>query len=394
MQPFENIKVIDFTHVLAGPFATYQLAVLGADVLKVENPTEPDQVRIQGPDIPLTHRQMGTMFLSQAANKRSLTLNIKHETGREILRKLVSEADVFVENFRPGALSGLGLGYDDLSALNPRLVYCSISAFGQKGPRGWQTGYDNVFAASSGLMAMTGTPETAPMKVGAPVIDYGTGAMAAFAIASALYKRERDGLGQHIDLAMLDATLMLMSSHITAHSVTGLVPRPIGNDFPFATLGCYETADGALMLGAANLRQQKRLWIALGYPEMVKNNNDERLADRKRETELLTQLMKQRSAQEWEDYLEERHIPAGRVRTMEEALADPQLAKRGLLQTFPPDFGLDKAYQVPVAAFQYKHGGAAATTPPPEMGQHNSDVLSSLGYSTDEIEGLAKEGVI
>ena len=182
MRPFEGIRVIDVTHVLAGPFAAYQLAVLGADVIKVDDPNDPDQSRTSGSDNALNHAQMGTGFLTQGSNKRAITLDLKTERGREILKKLVATADVFVENYRPGAFDALGLGYDDLSKINPRLIYASFSAFGQKGPRGQQTAYDHVIQATSGIMAMTGTKDVHPVKFGAPAIDYATGMTGAFAL--------------------------------------------------------------------------------------------------------------------------------------------------------------------------------------------------------------------
>ena len=186
MRPFEGIRVIDVTHVLAGPFAAYQLAVLGADVIKIDDPNDPDQSRSSGSDKELNRRQMGTGFLTQGSNKRAITLDLKTEHDREILKKLVATADVFVENYRPGAFAALGLGYEDLAKINPRLIYASFSAFGQEGPRGQQTAYDHVIQATSGIMAMTGTKEVNPVKFGSPAIDYATGMTGAFALSAAL----------------------------------------------------------------------------------------------------------------------------------------------------------------------------------------------------------------
>jgi len=228
-RPFEGIRVIDVTHVLAGPFATYQLAVLGADVIKVEHPDEPDQSRGSGTDKALNRRNMGTSFLTQASNKRAITLDLKTQADRDILKRLVATADVFVENYRPGAFEALGLGYDALSAINPRLIYASFSAFGQHGPRGRQTAYDHVIQASSGIMAMTGTKDVHPVKFGAPAIDYATGMTGAFALASALFQRERTGRGQRIDMAMLDVAMILMSSHLTGYLST---PSPTAIAIP------------------------------------------------------------------------------------------------------------------------------------------------------------------
>lgn len=392
-RPFEGIRVIDATHVLAGPFAAYQLAVLGADVIKIENPSEPDQVRIQGTSGDLNRRKMGTQFLAQASNKRSLTLDLKKPAAQSAFKRLVTTADVVIENYRPGAFAALGLGYDHLAALQPRLIYCSVSAYGQDGPRGAQTGYDNVIQASSGIMEMTGTREVHPVKLGAPAIDYGTGAMAAFALASALFQRERTGLGQRIDLSMLDAAMMLMASHITGYTAGGVEPRPIGNDYPVATIGAFETSDGMIMLGAANLRQQRRLWIALGHPEMIKQTTEERVAAWQEETALLRSIFIGRTSTAWEEFLQGKRIPASPVRRMADALRDPQLRSRALLHHHPdvPDAG---PVTVPVAAFRFDHGGPSLETPPPRPGEHSDAILAELGYGPAEISAMREQGVI
>src|SRR6187397_188212 len=331
MRPFEGIRVIDVTHVLAGPFAAYQMAILGADVIKVEHPDDPDQSRGAGTDKELNRRNMGTAFLTQASNKRSITLDLKQARDRDILKKLVATADVFVENYRPGAFDALGLGYDSLAAINPRLIYASFSAFGQSLPPGVQTAYDHVIQATSGIMAMTGTPEVNPVKIGAPAVDYATGMTGAFALSAALFQRERTGRGQRIDMAMLDVAMILMSSHLTGYLRNGVHPKPHGNRHPHATNGAFETREGLVMLGASNLRQQRRLWTVLGRPDMIKRTNDERDADHEREIAVLSEIMLARTADEWEAFLQARHVPAARVRTMGEALANPQLSTRGIV---------------------------------------------------------------
>src|SRR5262245_61815661 len=313
MRPFEGIRVIDVTHVLAGPFAAYQLAVLGADVIKVDDPNDPDQSRGNGTDNELNHAQMGTGFLTQASNKRAITLDLKTERGREILKKLTATADVFIENYRPGAFEALGLGYEDLSKINPRLIYASFSAFGQKGPRGPQTAYDHVIQATSGIMAMTGTKDVHPVKFGAPAVDYATGMTVSFALASALYKRENTGKGQRIYMAMLDVAMILMSSHLTGYLRNGVHPKPSGNRHPHATNGAFQTKDGLVMLGASNLRQQARLWKVLGRPDMITRTNDERDEEHAREIVVLEEIMLTRTADEWEEFLQARHVPAARV---------------------------------------------------------------------------------
>ena len=291
------------------PFATYQLAVLGADVIKVEHPNDPDQSRGAGTDKELNHRNMGTAFLAQASNKRSITLDLKLEKDREILKKLVATADVFVENYRPGAFEALGLGYDAFAAINPRLIYASFSAFGQKGPRGGQTAYDHVIQATSGIMAMTGTPEVNPVKFGSPAIDYATGMTGAFALSAALFQRQRTGKGQHIDMAMLDVAMTLMSSHLTGYLRNGAHPKPNGNRNPHATNSAYQARDGLVMLGASNLRQQRRLWTLLERADMIKKTNEEREADREREAAVLREIMLTRTAGEWEEFCKRAMYP-------------------------------------------------------------------------------------
>jgi crotonobetainyl-CoA:carnitine CoA-transferase CaiB-like acyl-CoA transferase len=379
MRPFEGIRVIDVTHVLAGPFAAYQLAVLGADVIKVDDPNDPDQSRSSGSDKELNRRQMGTAFLTQGSNKRAITLDLKTERDREILKKLVATADVFVENYRPGAFEALGLGYEDLSKINPRLIYASFSAFGQEGPRGKQTAYDHVIQATSGIMAMTGTKEVSPVKFGSPAIDYATGMSGAFALSAALFQREKTGKGQRIDMAMLDVAMILMSSHLTGYLRNGAHPKPHGNRHPHATNGAFQAKEGIVMLGASNIRQQKRLWTLLGRPDMIKTTNDERDADHAREIAVLEEIMLTRTADEWEEFLQARHVPACRVRQMGEAVADPQIATRGILHRHEGATGVAGAFGVPVAAFKFAHGGPRIDTPPPALGEHNEEIFAELG---------------
>ena len=271
MRPFEGIKVLDCTHVLAGPFAAYQLGVLGADVIKVDDPNEPDQSRESGADHALNQAMMGTGFLTQGSNKRAIALNLKTEGGREAFVRLVVEwADVLVENYRPGAFKALGLGYEDLASLKPTLIYASMTAFGQGGPRGTQTAYDHAIQATSGITASTGTEASGPIKAGAPMVDYATGTMGAFAISAALFQRMRTGQGQHIDLAMLDVAMILQGSHITDYLHSGHHPRRNGNVMRFAASSAFPTKDGLVQLAASNARQHRRFYEAIGDPEEAK----------------------------------------------------------------------------------------------------------------------------
>jgi len=243
-------------------------------------------------------------------------------------------------------------------------------------------------------MAMTGTPTTNPIKIGAPAIDYATGTMGAYALSAALFQRERTGQGQRIDMAMLDVAMILMASHVTGYMRNGHHPKPSGNRMPHAISMAYQTSDGMLMIGASNLRQQKRLWTVLEHPEMIKRTNDERNADHEREENLLSEIMLTRSAAEWEVWLQERHVPASRVRTMGEALADPQIASRGVLHRHDSAPGVKGGFTVPMAAFKFAHDGPRVDRPPPMFGQHTDEVLGELGYSDTDIAGFRKLGVV
>jgi crotonobetainyl-CoA:carnitine CoA-transferase CaiB-like acyl-CoA transferase len=235
---------------------------------------------------------------------------------------------------------------------------------------------------------MTGTEDVNPVKFGAPAVDYATGTMAAFALASALFQRERTGKGQRIDLAMLDVAMVLMSSHLTGYSWNGREPRPHGNKQPYATNSAYETKDGLVMLGASNLGQQRRLWTTLERQDMIKDNNEAREDEREHEAAVLADILMTRTADEWERFFQARHVPAARVRPMAEAVADPHLASRGVLHRHTGAPGVDGPFTVPLAAFKFAHGGPSIDTPPPAMGADTDSVLGDLGYSGAEIAAL------
>lgn len=411
MQPFTGIRVLDFTHVLAGPFCTYQLAVMGADVIKIESPDRRDMMRAESVSGDLADEGRGTQYLSQSANKRSVAIDINTAEGADIVRQLAAEADVLVENFRSGVLTRAGLDYESLSRLNPKLIYCSMTGFGQTGPKAQHPAYDNVIQAFSGLMAATGSADSAPVRVGPPVLDYGTGAQAAFAIASALFQRSRTERGQYIDVAMLDAAMMLMSSVVVDTEVRGSAPQPSGNANPFnAGYACYETRDGLLMIGAFTGKQRADLWRTL----MQRAGTDatgaivdadaqlafdqlspaEKLAQVDNDKAQLQSWLRQHAAQDWEDWLNTAGVPAARVRTLDEALSHPQLASRQSLQQA---HGLDASHanlKVPVAAFSYQHGGPEVRQHGPRHGQHSQEVLRECGIDEHQFAQLAAAGVV
>jgi len=333
--------------------------------------------------------------LSQASNKKSLALNLKTEVGRGVLRRLVQTADVLIENYRPGAFDALGLGYAELSAINSKLIYCSISAFGSSGPKRELTAYDGVVQAYSGMMAMTGEPGTAPVKCGAPVVDYATGTTAAMAILAALLQRTQDeGLGQFVEVAMSDVAMILTSSHLTGYLWNGLHPEQKGNRYPFATIGCYQASDAPLMVSASNLRQQRRLWEVLGRTELIKDNNRDRIKDYAEEARTLTQIIATESVDHWEALLREHRVPASRVQRLETMLADEHVRGRQVLHRFAEEAGTLAGLTVPVSGFQLSRTPVQVTSPPQPVGAQNQDLLSALGYSPGDIEAMRAQGVI
>ncbi len=394
-RPFDGIRILDLTHVLAGPFCTYQLAVLGAETIKIEEPGTGDIARQTGADKALNRQLMGTGYLTQGANKRCLTLDLKDPRGREILKRLVAGADVLVENFRAGAMAALGLGYEDLRAINPRLVYCSMTGFGQEGPKAQHNAYDCVIQAISGLMSTTGWPAMPPLKTGAPVIDYASGLSAAFAISCALFQRERTGRGQRVDCAMLDAALMLMSSQVTAYLWSGVAPKPRGNDLEYAGVSAYETKDGVLMLGSFREGQHRRLWTALGRPDLAALWT---VQDQEEHREVMAAALREamltRTAAEWEEFLAGIHVPAARVRNLAETLSLEQLTRRNLLHRFETVPGLERPVTVPVAAFRFADGGPSVDTPPRALGADTDAVLAELGLTRAEIGALREAHVV
>jgi crotonobetainyl-CoA:carnitine CoA-transferase CaiB-like acyl-CoA transferase len=395
-RPFEGLRILDLTHVLAGPFCTYQLALLGAETIKIENPHDPDIVRGSGPDPAMNAAGMGTSFLTQNANKRCITANLRTERGREIVRKLAATADVFVENYRTGALDALGLGPAAMRALNPRLIYCSMTGFGQRGPKATHNAYDQVIQAASGLMSVTGERGAAPLKAGAPVFDYAAGLSAAFAVSAAIHLRERTGEGQHIDCAMFDSSIMLMSSLVTSYKRSGIAPKARGNDLDEAGVSAYNTRDGkTLLIGCFNARQNERFWRAIGEPHYgAWGKLAEQKAHRDELAVAFTRVIATRDAEDWERFFIEINVPASRVRDLGEALSIEQVAHRNLLHTFDEVPEVEGAVTVPVAAYSFEHGGPRVDSAPRPLGADTDAVLAELGYDDGAIRELRASGVI
>lgn len=394
-----GVRVLDLTNVLAGPFCAYQLGLLGAEVTKVETPGSGDLARQLGADTTLSAANMGASFLAQNAGKRSLTLNLKTEGGKAIFHRLVESADVLVENFRPGVMDRLGLGYESLKAINPGLVYCAVSGFGQDGPMRGAPAYDQIVQGLSGVMSITGDAESAPLRVGYPVADSIGGITAAFAIASALVGRARTGVGAFLDVSMLESTIATMGWVVSNYLIAGQTPTPIGNDnFTAAPSGAFRTSKGLLNIAANKQEQFDALCEAIGLPALASDTRFVKREDRKRHRAALTQALETalatRTAAEWEPILNKVGVPAGRVLTVPEALDLPQIRQRGLVQDLPKAQGLDRSLSVTRGGFKVDGQDPRAACPPPALGQHTDEILTAAGYAADEIAAFRDQGII
>ena len=397
--PFENIRVIDATHVLAGPFCTYQLALLGADVIRVERVDDGDFIRRHGADPALNAAGMGTSFLGQNANKRSLSMNLKAPEGRDLFRRLVADADVVVENFRPGVMRRLGLGFEDLTRTNDSLVYCSITGFGQIGPLSQLPAYDHIMQAVAGLMTLSGT-ESAPRRVGFPLIDYVAGLVAANAVGAALYERQRRKRPRYIDVSMLEAAFAITNSQVAECLATGgLRPRSATAAFsgsPFS--GVFETADGMLSVAANTPQQATRLCRSVGHEDLA---DDPRLASWEDHPELagevaaiLEAVFRTRSAQAWETRLNDAGVPAGKVRTLPEILRHPQVEALATVRDSGFVDAIGRRVDVPGAGLRLDGESPAVTRPPPALGQHTDEVLQEIGIDEQARRRLRERGII
>jgi crotonobetainyl-CoA:carnitine CoA-transferase CaiB-like acyl-CoA transferase len=392
-----GVRVLDLTNVLAGPFCCYQLAVLGAEVIKVERPGAGDLARQLGADPALNRARMGASFLAQNAGKRSVTLDLKRPAGAAAFRRLVATADVVVESFRPGVMDRLGLGHRALRALKPGLVHCAISGFGQDGPLRANPAYDQIVQGLSGVMSVTGTPETAPLRVGYPVADTVGGLTAAFAIAAALVRSARTGEGECIDVSMLEATLVTMGWAVSNWLIAGQPPRPMGNEnMTAAPSGTFRTGGGLLNVAANKQEQFAALARAIGREALADDPRFADREDRKRHREALNAeieaALATASAADWAARLNAAGVPAGEVLSIPEVLEHPQIVERGLVRRFPGAPGVEGEVAVVRAGFRLATGDPAPATPPPALGADTDAVLAELGLTGAEIAALRAEG--
>jgi crotonobetainyl-CoA:carnitine CoA-transferase CaiB-like acyl-CoA transferase len=394
-KPFAGVKILDFTRVLAGPYSSYQLALLGADVVKVES-HEGDDMRYGNRSNEWEKRGLAAPWIAVNAGKRSITLDLKKPKAIEIVKRLAAKSDVVVENFRPGVMDKLGIGYDTLKAINPRLIYCAVSGFGQVGPQARTAAFDGMIQAMSGLMSITGFPANGPTRVGFAGADVMSGATAAFGIASALYQRTHTGKGQLVDVAMIDAVMAYLAQQFTEHMITGRVHgqaanlsvtrKPTGN--------LFKTRDGWIVLAVMTDPQFQRLMKVLGredaladprfvdWPTRIENNTALH--------EIVEAALKTETSGTWAERFAKADIPAGRVLSIPETAQLDLFQHRTVLQSVETEYG---PVRVVGSGFRLEHGGGSVERPPAKLGEHTEEVLGEAGYSAAEIAEIRRAKV-
>ena len=393
MPPLEGLRVIDLTRVLAGPFCTQLLGDMGADVIKIEEPRHGDDTRGWAPFV----HGWSSYFLGVNRNKRSLALDLKSPEGVEVLTRLVGDADVLVENLRPGTLARLGFGYEAVAAINPRIIYASVTGYGHTGPRRDQAGYDPVAQAEAGVMEVTGPADGEPSRVGVAITDFLAGQFMFSGILLALRERDRTGRGQAIDIALFDAILATMTLPAGIAFATGAAPRRMGNTHPsIAPYETFHTADGLVMVCAGNPKLWGQFCAAIDRPDLPGDprflDNSLRLANRPALVAIIEDATRGWTTDAFVARLDRHQVPNGRVRTIVEALADPQVEARAMLVRLPHASLGD----VPMIGNPIKLSGTSPVfrRPPPALGEHTAEILRELGYDDGQVAALSKSGAV
>ena len=398
-KPLKNVKVVDLTGVLAGPYSTYQLALLGAEVVKIESLDQGDWTRVGGKNQDLNKKLMGTSFLIQNSDKKSIQIDLKSKKGKEIALNLIKSADVFVENMRPGKAEALGLGWEQISAIHNKIVYCSISAYGQDGPFKKRGAYDHVVQGMTGIMTTTGTKESGPTKVGAPYIDYATGLNAAFAITAALHELNKQKKSIRVDVSMMDTSLLLMANMVTEHLNSGWVPEPMGNEAQSGSpsSGMYETKSDPILLAANNNHQFLNLCDALNtiapFNKRKWKSEENRKNNKQELRSALQAIFILKTAEFLEKLLNEFEVPSGKIRTLPEVLSEEQFLNRKLWNKVNIK-SINKEFLVPSIGFKINEKAVVPKNPPPLLGGNTKSILNSININDDEIDELRKQNII
>ncbi|MDA9490323.1 CaiB/BaiF CoA transferase family protein [Bradyrhizobium sp. CCBAU 11361] len=396
--PLTGIRVLDLSNVLAGPFCGYHLSRLGAEVIKIENPNGGDLARRLGSDPQRAERLQGLSFVAVNAGKQSVALDLKSESGREVFLRLVTEADVVLENFRPKVMERLGLGFDVLCKHNPLLVYCAISGFGHSGPWSARPAYDQIVQGLSGAMSVTGDTASAPLRTGFPISDTIAGLTAAFAISAALVEQRRTGRGRFIDVSLLEATVAAMGWVVSNYLNAGVEPQPMGNEnFTAAPSGTFSTETGPLNISANEQKQYQALCDLIGRPELKTDprfaKREMRKVNRAALNAELNEALSRKPAEEWELQMNAAGVPAGCVLTVAQILRQPQLLDRRFVETLPPEQAGAQPLRITRPGFRLNEE-FPVPSPPPTLGADTERWLQRLGYSAEAIAELVASGAV
>ena len=395
-KPFAGVRILDFTRYLAGPYGTYQLALLGADVVKIES-RGGDETRSQLVSPEWAERKMPPGFLAVNGNKRSITLDLRRPEAVEVVKRLVAKADVVWENFRPGVMDKLGVGYETLSSINSRLIYCAVSGFGHTGPERTTAAFDGKLQAMSGIMSITGEPAGGPMRAGFAICDTIGGMTAALAVASALYQRTHTGEGQFVDVAMLDAALAFIPGPVSEYTVAGIEQGQIGNGSVSRkpTANRFRARDGYIVLAVLTDKQFVSLMRTIGRPDALDDPRFKDWAARTDNVAALREVIESALASDdpksWEARLTAADVPSACIWKIEEIVEHPQLKHRDVLQTVDSRYG---PMRLVGAGFRLAHGSPGIDREPPTLGEHTDEILADAGYAPAEVERLRRDAVI
>ncbi|MAI45939.1 MAG: CoA transferase [Hyphomicrobiaceae bacterium TMED74] len=395
-KPFEGVRILDFTQVFAGPFGTYQLALLGADVIKVERKGG-EHMRFSPGSKEWADRAMAPTWCAVNANKRNIELDLKDPKAIEIVKRLAKKADIVAENFRPGVMDRLGIGYEALSEINPKLIYCAVSGFGQEGPWKNTPSYDGRIQATSGIMSITGHQDSVPTRAGFAVCDALSGMTSAFAMAAALQQRNLTGKGQLIDVAMLDATLTFLSPTVCEYTIAGVKQGRFGNQavsrIPTANL--FKVKDGHILLAVNNEGQFLNLLKCIGREDILKDPRfvdwPTRIANETALREVIETAFAEADAETWEKRLAEAGAPASQINSLSDAVSHPQLEHRDVIQKVDGHYG---PMTLIGSGFKLAHGGGEVDRAPATLGEHSAEVLLEAGYSDSEVSEMRDAGII